>query len=156
MATTNRTARGEPFVRRVMMAIGIGTMTAFVAAMMPVSWMEQTAEFFGIEFQALPVTEYLARHLSLLYGMVGVAFCILARSPTLDRTLLRQIGFATIAFGVAQAVVDGASEMPFLWSALESISTVVGGGFLLWLARWLPRRVNHHPTIADGSREASP
>tara|TARA_R110002073_G_scaffold20209_3_gene72781 strand:+ start:8098 stop:8313 length:216 start_codon:yes stop_codon:yes gene_type:complete len=49
------------------------------------------------------------------------------------RPLVRYLALGTIAFGVAQFVVDAMAGMPSWWTWGESLSTVAGGGFIAWL-----------------------
>ena len=120
---------------RLLFWIGVGTMTAFGAAVMPMAWMIEIADWMGVELPARPVVGYLARHLSLLYGMVGVMFVVLSRDVSRYRPLVRHLAMAAIAFGVAQAAIDIYSHMPPSYTAAESISTIAGGGLLRWTSR---------------------
>lgn len=114
--------------------VGIVTLTAFVAAVMPVSWMRWTSERLGLDFGEQPLTNYLARHLSLLYGFVGCLMLWL--SPRVDTCgwLIRRLAWCTVAFGLGQAWIDWQSGMPLWWTVGESVSTVAGGGLLLWMS----------------------
>lgn len=114
---------------------GAGTLTAFAAAMLPAAWLSDIAAWLGIEFPVQPVVVYLARHLSLLYGMVGVLFLWIAGDLPRYRPLLPKLGAAAIAFGVAQAIVGWTASMPHLYTAVESVSTILGGTGLWILTR---------------------
>ncbi|KAA1257797.1 hypothetical protein LF1_02870 [Rubripirellula obstinata] len=116
--------------------IALVTFLAFAAAVMPSHWIREASEFLGFDpFPESPLTFYLARHLSLLYGFVGVLLWIAASDFDRYRPLVRKLGVLTIVFGVLQAIIDVMSGLPGWWSVGESISTVAGGGLLMWMER---------------------
>lgn len=89
-----------------------------------------------MEFPDSSLAEYLARHLSLLYGMVGVAFVGLSFQREFNSHHVRLLGYAATVFGVAQASTAWQSQMPLWWTLAESLSTIFGGMFLCGLAKW--------------------
>lgn len=114
--------------------IGYVSLLAFAASVMPEKWIVETSEFLGFRpFPDSPLTFYLARNLSLLYGFVGAALLVVASDLERYRPLVGIAAKGTILFGVLQLVVDGQSGMPIWWTLGESLSTF-GGGCLLW---WL-------------------
>lgn len=124
--------------------IGIVTLLAFGAAVMPQRWIVEVAGFLGFEpFPFSPLTFYLARNLSLLYGFVGCLLLLIAADFERYRPLVGKIGLGTIVFGGLQGVVDIQSAMPMWWTAYESLSTIFGGIIIIVL---------DHKT-ASGSRE---
>jgi len=113
--------------------IGAAALFAFGAAVMPERWMVEIASELGIEpFPKAPLTFYLARHLSLLYGFVGAALLLIASDLPRYRPLVRWAARGTVLLGVLQAVCDSMAGMPNLWTWAESISTLLGG-CLLWI-----------------------
>lgn len=118
--------------------IALVTFLAFGAAVMPEKWIREASEFLGFDpFPQSPLTYYLARHLSVLYGFVGVLLWIAANDFERYQPLVRRLAVLTIAFGVLQALVDAMSSLPWWWTLTESTSTVLGG-ILLW---WMEQRV---------------
>lgn len=116
--------------------IGYVTLLAFAAAVMPAKWIVQASEFLGFQpFPDSPLTFYLARNLSLLYGFVGAALLIIASDLNRYRPLVGYAAIGTLVFGAMQLVVDGQSAMPLWWTLGESVSTFCGGVLLLWLDR---------------------
>lgn len=112
-------------------------MTAFVAAVMPQAWIVNIASWLGFDpFPSAPLTFYLARNLSLMYGFIGMLVWWIATHLQQYRSLVRPFAYATILFGVSQAIVDAQSAMPFWWTSLESVSTVLGGIMLALLDRF--------------------
>ncbi len=50
----------------------------FLTAVMPARWIEETAEWLGFDpFPESPLTYYLARNLSLMYGFVGATLLVI-------------------------------------------------------------------------------
>lgn len=140
---------GDRAVRWFLMLIGTSALLAFAAALMPARWIVEIAEELGFEpFPHSPLTFYLARHLSLLYGFTGVALWIVALDLNRYRPLVGYIAIGTIALGILQGTVDAMAAMPRWWTLAETLSTTLGGCLLLWLDRraW---RVN---AVSDAAR----
>ena len=112
--------------------VGYFTLLAFAAAVMPESWMVKIAKALTIDpFPSSPLTFYLARNLSLIYGFVGAGVLVIASDLDRYRPLVRLLAIGTMAFGVLQLVCDGMSAMPWWWSVGEGLSTL-GGGILMY------------------------
>ncbi|MDB4338881.1 hypothetical protein OAE79_02225 [Rhodopirellula sp.] len=120
--------------------IGTVSLFAFAAAIMPEKWMVGAAEFLGFDpFPHSPLTFYLARNLSLLYGFVGVLMLFLASDMERYHVLIRLLAAGTIVFGLLQLVVDYQAAMPAWWVLAESLSTLWGGLVFYWVqskVRW--------------------
>ena len=77
-------ARQDWYLRRLLQVVGGITLLAFAAAIMPSHWMEEISEELGFDpFPDSPLTFYLARNLSLLYGFLGALLIVV--SLDLDR-----------------------------------------------------------------------
>jgi hypothetical protein len=114
--------------------VGGVSLLAFAAAVMPQGWIVRIAEALGFEpFPNSPLTFYLARNLSLLYGFVGAALLVLSFDLARYRPLIHYAAIGTILFGVLQLIVDSQAGMPHWWTWGESISTLVGGCLLFWI-----------------------
>lgn len=130
-----------PLLIRFLRVTGWFTVLAFGAALMPAKWFVEATEELGLgEFPQTPLVYYLARHLSLMYGFVGVAllwFChqYSQPGPASWANQLRPLGILVIAFGVARTLIDVLSGMPLWWTALESGGTFLGGFGILYLRR---------------------
>ncbi|MGB7342986.1 MAG: hypothetical protein WBD20_02125 [Pirellulaceae bacterium] len=115
-------------------AVGYITLLAFAAAVMPEKWMIDIARILTIDaFPDAPLTFYLARNLSLLYGFVGVGVLVIASDLDRYRPMVRMLAIGTIIFGVLQIVCDGMSAMPWWWTWGEGLSTMGGGTLMFWL-----------------------
>lgn len=114
--------------------IGAAALLAFAAAIMPEKWMIEIAQEIGIDpFPESPLTFYLARNLSLLYGFVGGLLCILSADLPRYRDLIGWTAWGTIAFGLLQFVVDAMAGLPGWWTIGEGGSTLAGGLLLRWM-----------------------
>ena len=116
--------------------VGAISQLAFVAAVMPESWIVEISEELNLEpFPETPIAFYLARHLSLIYGFIGIALIVLSYQLNRYRELVGYLAIGIIIFGILQGWIDFQSGMPVGWTALESISTVIGGLMMVWLHR---------------------
>ncbi len=116
--------------------IGTSALVAFFAAVMPEKWIVEIAEELGFEpFPHSPLTFYLARNLSLLYGFVGALLWIVAVDLPRYRPLVSYVAYGTILFGALQFWVDSLASLPLWWTLSESLSTFAGGWLLFWLDR---------------------
>jgi len=116
--------------------IGGSALFAFLASVMPSSWIVSISEELGFDpFPNSPLTFYLARNLSLLYGFVGATLLIIASDLARYRPLVRYAALGTILFSACQFVVDSLSGLPSWWTWGESGSTLIGGIILYWIER---------------------
>lgn len=121
----------------ILKVIGGVTMLAFAAAVMPQAWIVSIGERLGFApFPDAPLTHYLARNLSLMYGFVGGLIWWIASDLARYRSLVSPLAVAVVLFGLSQAVVDTQAGMPIWWIAYESVSTILGGVMLLLLDRF--------------------
>ncbi|QDV47408.1 hypothetical protein Enr13x_73170 [Stieleria neptunia] len=116
--------------------VGVVSQLAFVAAVMPESWIVEITDQLRLEpFPDTPLAFYLARHLSLLYGFIGIALIVVSYRITAFRAFIGALAIGIIAFGLLQGLIDFQSGMPVWWTAGESVSTIIGGGLMFWLHR---------------------
>ena len=116
--------------------MGVVMSMAFVAVVMPTSAMVAIADWLGVgPLQRSPLTEYLTRSLSAMYGVLGVLHLYLARDVIRYLDVIVVIGWLTVLAGVIVTVVDFTAGMPPLWSWSEGPPTVLVGLAYIWLAR---------------------
>jgi hypothetical protein len=109
---------------------------AFVFVVIPTSAMAAIADWLGVgPLPRSPLTEYLTRSLSAMYGVLGVLHLYLARDVVRYLDLIILIGWLTILAGAIVTVVDFSAGMPLLWNWSEGPPTVLVGLLYLWLAR---------------------
>src|SRR5262245_34510553 len=104
-----------------------GMMTvAFVFVVVPTSAMAAIADWLGVgPLPRSPLTEYLTRSLSTMYGVLGVLHLYLARDVVRYLDLIIVIGWLTVLAGVIVTVVDFGAGMPLLWSWSEGPPTAL-------------------------------
>jgi hypothetical protein len=116
--------------------VGVGSLFALVAVVMPTSWMVATHRWLGLgEMPTGPVVEYLARSLSAFYALFGAICLVLASDLERYRPLVRFLALAVVLMSLVVLGVDLAAGMPWWWSASEGPGGVVFGALLFVLAR---------------------
>ena len=117
-------------------SLGVGSLFALVAVVMPFSWMVATHRWLGLgEMPDGPVVEYLARSLSAFYAIMGALCVVVAADLERYRPLVRFLGVAFALMSVVLLGVDLAAGMPWWWTASEGPGGVVFGALLFVLAR---------------------
>jgi hypothetical protein len=116
--------------------VGVGSLFALVAVVMPSSWMAATHRWLGLgEMPTAPVVEYLARSVSAFYALFGAICLVLASDLERYRPLVRFLALAVVLMSLVVLGVDLAAGMPWWWSASEGPGGVVFGALLFVLAR---------------------
>jgi hypothetical protein len=109
---------------------------AFLAVVMPTAAMAAIADWLGVgPLQRSPLTEYLTRSLSAMYGVFGVLHLYLARDVVRYLDVIVVIGWLTALAGAIVTAIDFAAGMPPFWSWGEGPPTILVGFAILWLAR---------------------
>ena len=99
---------------------GVFLVLAFFAAVMPTSWMEASHARTGLPpFPEHPLTEYLTRSISLLYGFHGVLLFIVSTNVRRYRPIVRFLGIKNVLFGVFMLALDVWAGMPWWWTINE-------------------------------------
>ena len=116
--------------------------SAFGAVLLPTDWMAVTHEWLGMgEFPAAPLTDYLVRSVSALYGFHGVLLFLVAGEPLRYARIVRYVGVMDIVFGLMMLAIDLHAGMPTLWTMFEGPPLVGGGVLVLYLlSRGISRR----------------
>ena len=131
-----RTETRHTILRIFLYLAGSTTLLAFAAAVMPGEWMIWIADVSGIaDFPEHPLTWYLARHLSAMYGLFGVGILIMATDLDRYLPLLRVTAWGLIALGFLQFAIDSSAPMPAYWTWSEASSSAFGGLCIMYLAR---------------------
>ena len=109
---------------------------AFLAVVMPRSWMEIAHTWLGLgEMPNGAIIMFMIRQASYTYGMHGVSLWVIASNVERFRLL---IIFNAISFLIAAPVfflIDQTSGMPFWWSLGDIFGCGSFGAALLWLSR---------------------
>ena len=132
----SNTTANDRYLLAFLRVVGGVSLLAFGAAIMPDAWIIETSEELGFDpFPDSPLTFYLARNLSLLYGFVGALLIVISFDLPRYRPLVWYAAIGTIAFAVLQLVVDSMAGLPHWWTWGESLSTLFGGLLLYWIQR---------------------
>ena len=109
---------------------------AFLAVVMPRSWMEIAHTWLGLgEMPNGAIIMFMIRQASYTYGMHGVSLWVIASNVERFRLL---IILNAISFLIAAPVfflIDQTSGMPFWWSLGDTFGCGSFGAALLWLSR---------------------
>jgi hypothetical protein len=112
---------------------------AFVAVFLPTRWMAATHEWLRLgTFPEAPLTEYLTRSVSLLYGIHGGLFLVLAGNVRRYRSPLKYLVIMGLVFGVTMTVIDFRAPVPWYWTLGEGPLILVFSAVLLYLLRFVP------------------
>ena len=116
--------------------IGLLEMLAFIAVVMPRSWMEVSHVWLGLgQMAESSVLMFMIRQASYNYGMHGVFLWIIASDLKRFRPLVLLNGFSFLLAGPIFFVIDYTSGMPWWWSAMDGPSLALMGAAMLWLSR---------------------
>ena len=118
---------------------GTVLLLAFGAVFLPVQSMNSTHRWLTMgDFPSSPLVDYLTRSISLLYGIKGGMYWVLATDVVRHAPVIRYVGWTTMAFGLAMVVIDLRAGMPPLWTLAEGPPIAMVGLVLLLLVGRLP------------------
>ena len=121
-------------IQKVLLRLaGAFEILAFIAVVMPRSWMEISHEWLGLGVMPHgPVLMFLTRQASYTYGMHGVSLWVLSFDVKRFRPLVIVNGIAYLLAAPIFVAIDYNSGMPVWWTIGDSISCGVLGAALLW------------------------
>jgi len=118
---------------------GVLLVLAFPAALLPASTMAEIHAWLDLgNFPDQPITDYMARSLSLLYGFHGVLLLIISVDVRHFRKLIGWMAWLTMGLGLALLAVDLHAGMPASWTWSEGPPVVVIAVVMLYLLRSVP------------------
>ena len=91
------------------------------------------------EFPAAPLTDYLARSVSALYGFHGVFLFIVSGGPMRYERIVLYLGVMNVVFGLMLLAIDVHAGLPVAWTAFEGPPVVGLGALVLYLRRSLAK-----------------
>ena len=116
--------------------LGVLEILAFIAVVMPRSWMEVSHAWLGLgQMPEGAVLMFLIRQASYAYGMHGISLWILAADLKRFRTLVWFNGISFLLAGPVFVLIDYISGMPSWWTAVDGPSCALMGAAMLWLNR---------------------
>jgi hypothetical protein len=109
---------------------------AFVAVVMPRSWMEASHAWLGMgELEGGAVLMFMIRQASYVYGMHGISLWVLASDVKRFRPLVVLNGISFLLGAPIFLIIDHTAGMPLYWTLLDVAVCVFFGTSLLWLTR---------------------
>lgn len=120
----------------LMRLAGAVEILAFIAVIMPRTWMEVSHAWLGLgEMPHGSILMFMIRQASYAYGMHGVSLWVLARDVDRFRPLVLLNGFSFLLAAPIFFLIDYTSNLPFWWALMDSGSCGVFGAAMLWLSR---------------------
>jgi hypothetical protein len=129
-------ARPERWLILMLRLAGGVMLLALPAVLMPADWMRAHHAWIGLgTFPDAPLTEYLTRSISLLYGVHGGLMLVVSRAPRRHRPVVAYLAWTNVLFGLSMVAIDLHAGMPLLWTLAEGPPITGMGVVLLWLLR---------------------
>ena len=126
----------EKILSWLMVIVGCGLMVAFLFVLMPGSQMDAIHQWLGLgELPDAPITSYLTRSTSLLYGIHGALMFVCGRNITRYSDLIPVFGWLHVGIGITMIGIDLASGMPWWWTAFEGAPIALTGLLIVWLSK---------------------
>jgi hypothetical protein len=115
---------------------GLAEILAFIAVVMPRSWMEASHAWLGLGVMPVgTIIMFLTRRASYVYGVHGIFLCVLASDVVRFRPLVRLNGASFLVASPVFLIIDYTSGTPFYWTVIDTVGCAFLGGALLWLDR---------------------
>jgi len=109
---------------------------AFIAVVMPRSWMEIAHTWLGMgEMPNGPIVMFMIRQASFTYGMHGISLWVIASNVERFRLLVILNGIAFLIAAPVFFLIDQTSGMPLWWTVGDTFGCGGFGAALLWLSR---------------------
>jgi len=129
----SNTVSKETIQKVLLRLAGMIEMLAFIAVVMPRSWMEISHEWLGLgQMPQGPVLMFLIRQASYTYGMHGISLWVLSLDVKRFRPLIILNGIAYLLAAPVFAAIDYTAGMPLWWTIGDCVGCGGLGVVLLW------------------------
>ena len=109
---------------------------AFVAVVMPRSWMEIAHAWLGLgELPTGPITMFMIRQASYTYGMHAISLFVIASNVVRYRAFVILNGISFLVAALVFFLIDETSGMPWWWTLGDTLGCGCFGIALLLLSR---------------------
>ena len=116
---------------------GVTEILAFIAVVMPRSWMEISHAWLGMGVMPDgPLIMFMIRQASYTYGMHGVSLLVLASDVVRFRALVILNGIAYLLAGPVFFWIDYTSGVPWWWTVVDTLGCGFTGAAILLLDRF--------------------
>ena len=123
-----------PLLPWLLRLVGLTEVLAFIAVVMPRSWMEVSHAWLGLgQMPEGSLLMFMIRQASYAYGMHGISLWILASDVKRFRPLLLFNGFSFLLAGPVFFLIDYTTGMPWWWTIIDSVSCGFFGAAILYL-----------------------
>jgi hypothetical protein len=107
---------------------------AFIAVVMPRSWMEVAHAWLGLgEMPHASILMFMIRQASYSYGMHGISLWLLTSDVDRFRLLILFNGIAYLLAAPVFFLIDYTAGVPFWWTLSDTASCLFFGTGVLWL-----------------------
>lgn len=125
----------EKLLAALLRLAGATEILAFIAVVMPRSWMETSHLWLGMgPMPDGPLIMFMIRQASYVYGMHGVSLWILASDVVRFRPLIRLNGISFTLAGPVFFLIDYSAGIPLWWIAVDTLACLFLGLAMLWLS----------------------
>lgn len=108
---------------------------AFIAVVMPRSWMETSHAWLGMgEMPKGALLIFMIRQASYTYGVHGLSLWLIASDVERFRSFVIFNGIAFLIAAPVFFLIDLTSGMPLWWTVSDPLSCGLLGAALLWLS----------------------
>lgn len=116
--------------------VGAIEVLAFLAVVMPRSWMEVSHAWLGLgEMPGGAITMFMIRQASYTYGMHGISLWILASDIRRFRPLIMLNGISFLLAAPVFFFIDHTAGLPLWWTVADTFGCGFFGAAILWLNR---------------------
>lgn len=126
----------------ILRASGILLVTAFIAVFLPYEMMDKIHQQMGLgHLPQVPILDYLARSVSLFYGIHGVIVLYVSFNLMKYLQFLKLLCYLGLVFGVAMIMIDFNAAMPASWSFAEGPLIISLNLVIYFLVKMLESRL---------------
>ncbi len=131
----------EKFLKIILRISGIMLIAAFGAVLLPYDIMNQIHQNFGLgSLPRAPILDYLARSVSMFYGIHGVIVLYISFDLVKYLKFLKLLCYLGFVFGITLFFIDINAPMPLYWSLSEGPFVIFLNGVIFFLAIQLERK----------------
>jgi hypothetical protein len=111
----------EKILKIILRLSGLLLVTAFIAVFLPYKTMNIIHQYMGLGIlPQTPIVDYLARSLSLFYGVHGIITLYISFNLIRFLPILKLLCYIGISMGITLFFIDVHAEMPARWTYAEA------------------------------------
>ena len=141
----------EQILKIILRISGILLITAFGAVLLPYEKMDQIHRQLGLgSLPQAPILDYLARSVSMFYGIHGVIVLYISFDLTRYIPILKLLCYLGFAFGITLFFIDINAPMPVQWAFTEGPFVILLNTVIYVLAIQVGKKHDHDETKTVG------